>query len=123
MIGLTNYIESVVINSLLAVGNKFQLFEPTDPDSEAIDTPRLIAAKSNITLSSHDAFLGAELLPIDDNQELGRNLSLIFIAKSITENLDDPRCLAPRIAEIRLQNAGAHGEFPIILPSREKSFR
>lgn len=118
--GLTRFIESIVINSFIGGGerNQFDAFDPNE-----ISDLRTLAAKSNVNLTSHEAFQrnNTTLTPVDNTLEIVRNISVVFVKNTIdTSN----RCLLEKRVEIaRLQNSGIHGKFPFILPSREKSFR
>ena len=98
--------------------NQFDLF-----DFEITPDVRTVAAKSNIDPSNYDAFLREDdkLSPANGTDILLRNASIVFVKKSIS---DISRSLLEKLVRrARLQNAGIHGEFPYILPSRVASFR
>ena len=98
--------------------NQFDLFE-----FEITPDVRTVTAKSNINLSSHDAFLSEDgkLSPASGTDELLRNTSVVFVKKSIS-NISR-NLLEKLVRRARLQDSGIHGEFPFILPSRVASFR
>lgn len=122
MIGLTNYIISVVINKLGGIGqtkNQFDLFDPDDEDLTTIT----IMTRMQTDTSSHTPFTFPlnKLVPIDRDDIVAKYSTLIILNNDLLI-LDQGR-LETLIANELLQNGGYLGKWPMILPSRDKIFR
>ena len=121
LLGLTNFVESIIINSLgqFKFGrNQFDLVNP-----ESIDLVRDMAGKLSIVIQNYDIFLreGDTLTPISRTSALERNTSIVFVNTGIL--IEDRRRLEQLVKDARLTRSGSQGRFPYILPSRDKIFR
>ena len=123
VIGLTNFIEGIVVNQLGQFNFGRNQFDLVKPDCQLI---RDVAARLNITTATHDPFLrtGNILTPVERNDAALKNSSYVFLNKSIDIETEGCRTrLEQLVREIRRERAGSQGRFPYILPSRNKVFR
>ena len=118
-VGLTKFIEGVVIDSIGSFQFGRNQFDLADP--ECISLIRELAAFMNVNTTTHQAYLieNDRLRAKERNDEVVKFETYVFINRQIDII---PMRLEQLVPELLLTNAGTAGRFPLILPSRDKIF-
>ncbi len=119
-IGLTKFIEGVVIDSIGSFQFGRNQFDLADP--ECISLIKELAAFMNVNTTTHQPYLFKDdkLTTKNRNDEVVKFETYIFVNRQI--DIEFMR-LEQIIGELLLTNSGINGKFPFILPSRDKAFR